>query len=302
MNSRRHTAKGVFVLAVLVLGLFAAHTWAQGTATAPKFSVPLTGNYGPHLPPNIANIKAQPYAHTVDKLINWLHVFMVLLFVGWGSFFVYCLVKFRQRAGHKAETKPIKAKVSKYAEVGVAVFEAFLLIGLSIPAWASVKNDFPSEDKNPQHVRVLAEQFQWNFHYPGPDGIFGRTSPQFLDTASNPLGLDPSDPHGKDDIYATQLHVPLNRPVIADITSKDVIHSFFIPVLRIKQDAIPGMRIPIWFEAGQTGNYEIECAQLCGNNHYSMRALMVVQDEAAFDKWYAKAAKGPEEFNEDDLD
>ena len=111
-----------------------------------------------------------------------------------------------------------------------------------------------------------------------------------------------SDPHGKDDIQAVEMHLPVDRPVIADITSKDVIHSFSVFVLRVKQDAIPGMRIPIWFEAGEVGNYEISCAQLCGNNHYSMKALMAVEDQATFDAWYAKAAEGPEEFDEDEFD
>lgn len=296
MNCRRFTAMGA--MAAIWLG-FGAPLLAQETAAAPAFDVELTGEYGYHLPPNIA---AHDYAHTGDKLINLLHYFMVLLFVPWAVFFLYCLCKFRRRDGHKADAKPIKAKVSKYAEVGVAIFEAFLLIGLSIPAWASVKNNFPAEEENPLHVRVVAEQFQWNFHYPGPDGVFGRTSPDFLNTATNALGIDPSDPNGKDDIQALELHVPLDRPVIADVSSKDVIHSFSLPVLRVKQDAIPGMRVPVWFQANTTGNYEVACAQLCGNNHYSMRALMVVEDQEAFGTWYAKAAEGPEEFNEDEFD
>jgi len=289
---------GAVVMAVAWLG-FGSLLLAQDTSAAPAFDVKLTGDYGYHLPPNIA---AEGYAHTTDTLINVLHYFMVALFVGWGIFFVYCLVKFRQRAGHQADASPIKAKASKYAEICVALFEGFLLVGLSIPAWASAKSGFPSEDKNPLHIRVVAEQFQWNFHYPGPDGIFGKTSPEYLDLATNILGIDPADEHGKDDIASTELHIPVNRPVIADISSKDVIHSFSIAVLRIKQDAIPGMRIPIWFEANQTGNYEVACAQLCGNNHYSMRALMIVEDPTTFDAWYAKAAEGPEEFDEDELD
>ncbi len=298
MNSRTWSAMGAIVLCA-VLTAAVAPAYAQDTTTAPTIDVQMTGEYGYHLPPNIAN---HDYAHTGDKLINTLHVFMIILFVGWGAFFTFCLVKFRARPGHQADPKPVKAKVSKWAEVGVAVFEAVLLIGLSIPAWAAVKNEFPTEDQDPVHLRVVAEQFQWNFHYPGPDGIFGKTSPAFLDTATNTLGLDPSDPHGKDDIYAAEMHLPVDRPVIADITSKDVIHSFFVSVLRVKQDAIPGMRIPIWFEAGETGNYEISCAQLCGNNHSSLLALMVVEDQATYDAWYAKAANGPEEFDEDEFD
>jgi cytochrome c oxidase subunit 2 len=228
---------------------------------------------------------------------------MVLLFVAWGVFFVYCLLKFRQRSGHRAVIDPIKAKVSKWAEIGVAVFEAALLIGLAIPVWASVKRDFPSDtgDAPAQHVRVVAEQFAWNFHYPGPDGAFGRTGPQFINMATNILGRDPSDPHGADDVVSGELHIVKDRPVIAEITSKDVIHSFFLPVMRVKQDAVPGMRIPVWFKAALTGNYEVACAQLCGNNHYSMRALMAVHGtQQEFDAWLE--SKRPVEFDEDELD
>jgi len=290
---------GRFLLTCMALVACSAGVPAfAGTATAPDTSgIKIDGEYGPWLPPNIAT---NDYAHKVDLLIDVLHVFMVVLFVGWGIFFVYCLIRFRARPGHKANPKPVKGKVSKYAEIAVALFEAGLLIGISVPVWASVKNDLPL-DKNPVHVRVVAEQFQWNFHYPGPDGKFGPTSPEFLDTATNPVGVDRSDPDGKDDIVISEFHIPVNRPVIVQISSKDVIHSFFVPVLRIKQDAIPGMSIPVWFEAGKTGNYEVACAQLCGNNHYSMRAVMVVESAEAFEAWVAEKSKPPEEFDDDDL-
>ncbi len=267
-------------------------------ATAPSFDVEITGTYGPFLPPDVSTT-----GHQSDLLINTLHWFMGVLFVGWGIFFVYCLVKFRQRPGHKADPKPVKAKVSKYAEIVVAVFEAALLVGLSIPVWAEVKEGFPTEEENPQHVRVVAEQFAWNFHYPGPDGVFGRAGPQFIDMASNILGIDPDDEHGADDIVSGELHVVAGRPVIADVTSKDVIHSFSIPVLRLKQDVIPGMRIPVWFNTkdDSAGNYEVACAQLCGNNHYSMRALMVIHaTQSDVDAWLESAK--PEEFDEDEFD
>ena len=271
---------------------------AQESAAAPMFDVKITGEYGPFMPPDVSTT-----GHRADYLINILHWFMGLLFVGWGAFFTYCLVKFRQRPGHQANAVPIKAKVSKYSEIGVAIFEAVLLIGLSIPVWAEVKEGFPEEKDNPQHVRVVAEQFAWNFHYPGPDGVFGRAGPQFIDMATNILGIDPDDEYGADDIVSGELHVVAGRPVIAQVTSKDVIHSFSIPVLRLKQDTIPGMRIPVWFQTKDdaAGNYEVACAQLCGNNHYTMRALMVIhatQEEA--DAWLE--SEKPEEFDEDEFD
>lgn len=290
---------GIGMLAVMVALLVPATPVAAQEATAADITAEIDGDYGPHLPPKV--YAPETYGTQVDLLIDVLHIFMVLLFVPWGIFFVYCLVRFRQRSGQRALIEPVKAKVSKYAEIGVAAFEAALLIGLAIPVWGSIKTDFPGEDKNPQHVRVVAEQFAWNFRYAGDDGVFGKAGPQFIDMATNILGIDPSDPHGADDIVSGELHIVQDRPVIAEITSKDVIHSFFIPVLRVKQDAIPGMRIPVWFQAAKSGNYEIACAQLCGNNHYSMRALMVIhKTQADMDAWLESAK--PEAFDEDELD
>lgn len=274
---------------------------AQTTSAAPDTSgIKITGEYGAHLPPNIAS---HEYAQDIDTLISAVHWFMAVLFIGWGIFFIYCMFRFRQRAGHRANIHPVKAKVSKYAEIGVALFEGVLLIGLSIPAWASVKNDINTLE-NPLRVRVIAEQFVWNFHYSGADGVFGKTSPAKIDLVENPVGIDRSDKYGVDDFFTQELHIPEGRPIIAEIASKDVIHSFSIPVLRVKQDAIPGMRIPVWFEVktDHTGNYEIACAQLCGNNHYSMKAILVVHTPEAYKAWFEKSSEGPEEFDPDEFD
>ena len=258
--------------------------------------VKIDGEYGYGLPPDISE-----HGAAIDRLIHWVHWFMGLLFVGWGIYFVYCLLKFRQCPGHKATYELIKAKPTKYVEIGVVVFEAVLLIGLSMPAWASLKNELPDEADNPVRVRVLAEQFAWNFHYPGADGVFGRTGAEHIDSAVNPVGIDPSDPNGQDDVVAGEFHIPIDEPVICELASKDVIHSFALTVMRVKQDVIPGMRIPVWFKAKKTGTYEVACAQLCGNNHYKMKALMIVETREEFDAWLKKKAV-VEEFDEDEFD
>ncbi len=166
-----------------------------------------------------------------------------------------------------------------------------------MPIWASVKNDIPADSENPLRIRVLGEQFAWNFHYPGPDGKFGRIKAELVNSATNPMGLDKEgDPNAVDDIVAGEMHIPVNRPIICNISSKDVIHSFALPVMRVKQDSIPGMTVPVWFKAIKEGNYEVACAQLCGNNHYSMRALMVIESQAKFDAWMVEKSKPPEEF------
>lgn len=184
-------------------------------------------------------------------LIDILHWFMVILFVGWGGFMVYCLVRFRAKEGGRAIYQPIKAKISKYVEVLIVLFEAFLLIGLSIPAWSSFKNDFP-KDAEAYHVRVVAQQYMWNFHYAGLDGIFGTTNPDLVVDAQNenPVGLDPDDPASLDDIVTqNNLYIPRGKKIIAYLSSKDVIHSFGIHRISVKQDIIPGSNIKIWFES-----------------------------------------------------
>lgn len=242
--------------------------------------------------------------HRIDFLISIVHWFMAVLFVGWGIFFVYCLIRFRQRTEHCATYELIKAKPSKYAEVAVVVIEAVLLIAFSMPVWAAFRNEPPAPDKNPLTVRVVAQQFAWNIHYPGPDGKFGRTSPEYNDEVTNPIGLDPNDPAGQDDVTTiNQLHIPLGRPVIARLSSKDVIHSFAIPVLRVKQDVIPGMELPIWFTATSRGEkdgvYDIHCAQLCGLGHYRMKGQVNIHEPADFEEWYASAGEEEEFFEED---
>ena len=219
-----------------------------------------------------------------------------------GLYFTYCLARFRQGTGRRAIHHEIKAKPAKYIEVGVVVFEAVLMLGFAIPIWASVKNELPRPEENPLRIRVLAEQFNWNFHYAGADGVFGPTAPELIDEAINAVGVDRNHPNGADDIISGVLSFPVDRPIICEISSKDVIHSFAIPVMRVKQDAIPGMRIPVWFQAKKTGTYQVACAQLCGNNHYKMLAPMVIRTPDAFEAWLEEKGAPPEEFDEDDFE
>lgn len=280
------------VVITLACMLPAGSARAQQATPPPMTGVTITGDYGAHLPIDISQD-----GHKIDNLIHVMHIFMAILFVGWGAFFAYCLVQYRARPAHVANSVLGKAKASKYSEIAVAIFEAVLLFGFAIPVWGRVKSDIPTDD--PIRVRVLGEQFAWNFHYPGADGQFGLIDPKAVDAATNPMGLV-RDGHGKDDVVSGEFHVPVGRPVVADITSKDVIHSFFVPVLRVKQDAVPGMRVPIWFRTkpNTMGTYEVACAQLCGNNHYSMKALMYVDTDERFKKWMEEKSAPPKEFDE----
>ena len=186
---------------------------------------------------------AAAHGGQIDNLIGWIHVFMLILFVGWGGFFVYAIARFRQSRNPVADYTGVTSHRSTYVEIGVAVVEAILLIGFAIPLWAARVEAMPSESEA-LVVQVTGEQFAWNMHYAGPDGKFGRTDIKLLDLQSNPLGLDRSDPAGTDDItLVNQLYLPANRPVIVKLRSKEVIHSFGVPEFRVKQDAIPGLTI-----------------------------------------------------------
>ncbi len=239
----------------------------------------------------------------VDYLIGYVHVFMLILFVGWGGFLAYTLVRFRRSRHPVANYTGVKSHRSSYLEVGVAVVEGILLFGFSIPLWAARVDRIPAESEA-LVVQVTAEQFAWNVRYAGPDGVFGRTDIKLIDLQDNPLGIDRSDPSAKDDVTTlNQLYLPANKPIIVKVRSKDVIHSFNVPEFRVKQDAIPGLTIPIWFVPNvttaemrtRTGNpefqYEIACAQLCGLGHYRMRAYITVLSPEEFQKWMEDKVK-----------
>ena len=142
------------------------------------------------------------------------------------------------------------------------------------------------------HIEITGEQFVWNIRYPGPDGVFGRTDPRYYEKAGNTVGIVPDDPAGEDDLITiNQLAVPVNTPVELTLRSKDVLHSFFLPNLRIKQDAVPGMAIPLRFTAQETGDYEVVCAELCGLTHYRMFAFLKVLERAEYEAWLVEQAE-----------
>ena len=140
-------------------------------------------------------------------------------------------------------------------------------------------------------MRVVAEQFVWNVHFPGADGQFGDTAMSLL-SPTNPLGLNRESPTGRDDLtFLSEIHLPVGRPVVVELTSKDVIHSFGVPAMRVKQDAIPGTRAAVWFTPTVEGEFEIVCSQLCGLGHHRMRGVIKVESEEAFARFLAEEAK-----------
>jgi cytochrome c oxidase subunit 2 len=234
--------------------------------------------------------QASTHAGEIDHMIVLVHWLMLVLFVGWGAFFLFVLFRFRKGASPKANYAGAKGKFAKSIEVGVAIVEVILLVVYAIPSWAARVGAFPSESQATV-VRVTAKQFEWISHYPGPDGRFGRREVARV-AADNPIGLVRADADAKDDIVTTnQLNLPVDRPVLVQLTSLDTIHSFGLFEMRVKQDAVPGMEIPVWFVPNKVGQYEIACSQLCGIGHFRMRGFVNIQSDADFRNFLAEEAK-----------
>lgn len=249
---------------------------------------------------------ASVHGAEVDKLIIYVHYLMFVLFVGWGAYFVYAVWRFRKSRNPKADYAGVTSHVSNWIEVAVAGVEVVLLVFFAVPLWAKVVDDFPKPEANPLTVRVTGQQFAWAGRYPGADGKFGKQDIA-LASSSNPLGLHQldeaskaADVDGKDDVNLAanvELVLPVDRPVIVSLTSLDVIHSFKVPALRVTQDAIPGMRIPIHFVATKTNTYQVNCAQLCGVGHSTMKGILKVVPQPDFDAWLkSKAGSAPVSF------
>src|SRR5438093_9874859 len=187
-------------------------------------------------------VLASVHGKDVDHLILYVHLLMIALFVGWLAYFVYCLLRFHRSRNPKADYVGVKGHASNYIEGAVALVEGILLIGVAFPLWAKATDKFPKESESTV-LQIVGQQFQWNARYAGKDGIFGKQDMRFV-TSENIFGVDPSDPNGKDDIVVLggEMHVVVNTPVIAYISSKDVIHSFKLIAMRVPQDAIPGIR------------------------------------------------------------
>ncbi|GAC1683554.1 MAG: cytochrome c oxidase subunit II [Candidatus Acidiferrum sp.] len=176
-------------------------------------------------------------------------------------------------------------------EIVWTVLTFILFVGLNLMSssiWASER--FRPAKPDAVQVEVTGMQFAWYFRYAGPDGKFGATKPELEDASAGgeaALGLDTSDPASKDDLVTGTMYVPVNREVEVILRAHDVIHSFFVPAMRFKQDAVPGLAIHMHFTPITTGDYEIACAELCGLGHYKMHGMLKVVSQEEFDKWLA---------------
>jgi cytochrome c oxidase subunit 2 len=167
------------------------------------------------------------------------------------------------------------------------LFWGLLVLGSCV--WAGLQ--FKSAAPDAEVIEVLAQQFAWNFRYPGADGKFGRTDIRYINDASgNPFGIDAADPRSRDDITSVTLRIPVGREVKLVLTARDVIHSFFVRELRLKQDLVPGMTILLHFLADTPGTYEVPCSELCGLGHSQMRTTMIVMPATEYERWKREQA------------
>jgi len=228
---------------------------------------------------------ASQHAGQIDHMNEVVHWFMLILFVGWTTFFFFVLARFHRRSQPKASYEGIRSHFSTHLEIIVVLVEVVLLLGFAFRLWSERVDGMPSlDDKEVVRIRAVGEQFRWSFHYAGEDGMFGLVRPDRIDSG-NPVGLVKEDPNSHDDFLSPELMLPKGRKVIIQVTAKDVIHNLALVPMRIQQDAIPGMEIPMWFVPTRTGRWDIICAQLCGAAHAKMVAKMECVEDPEFQEW-----------------
>lgn len=233
-------------------------------------------------------LPASAHAAELDTIMTLVHVLVAVLFIGWSAFLVWTLVRFRRSRQPRARVEGLRSRMPGRVEIAVVAAEVVLLAVFAIPAWVALAGA-PATESQPLVVRIVAEQFAWNAHYAGADGVFGETRVHLAGPA-NPLGLDRAAAGADDVVTVNRIPLIKDRPVMVQLSSKDVIHSFGLPNFRVKMDATPGMLVPVWFTPTLAGRFDVVCSQLCGIGHYRMRAIVDVLDEPAFHAFMAQEA------------
>jgi cytochrome c oxidase subunit 2 len=230
--------------------------------------------------PAVASATGAAIDHQFDATLLAMGVVFVAAQVGLGLF----VWKYRDRGG-----KAHYSHGSTRLELLWTTLTAILFLGLAVIStriWAAER--FEPAQQDAMQVEVTGLQFAWYFRYPGPDGKFGRIRPELIDASlggAYAVGVDQTDPAAADDVVTGTLVLPANRQVAVTLRAQDVIHSFFVPDMRFKQDAVPGLKVQLHFTPAKTGTYEIACAELCGLGHYKMHATMRVVSEQEFNTW-----------------
>ncbi|NBA94765.1 c-type cytochrome [Pseudomonas sp. R5(2019)] len=232
----------------------------------------------------VAPWHATPAASNWGSIDTTLFITLIIsgiFFIAITVFMAVAVMRYRHKEGARAAYQPENKKL----ELWLIIATSIGIAGMLAPGLV-VYSDFIQVPKNAYELEVVSQQWQWAFRFPGQDGKLGRSDVKFIDSA-NPLGLDPKDPAGQDDVLIrnNEVRLPLDRPVKVLLRSKDVLHNFYVPQIRSKMDMVPGMVSYFWFTPTKTGKYEVLCAEYCGLGHYNMRGHMIVEEQDAFNQW-----------------
>lgn len=230
------------------------------------------------LTPLASNWKQMDDTLLITLAITGLFFIVINLLVG------YIAWRFRHRDGHRAAYEPENPKLERWL-IGLSAIGIMALLAPGLIVYA----DYVRPPHEAMSMEVVGQQWQWAFRFPGRGGQLGTTDARFV-SGTNPLGVNPDDPNGLDDVIVVgpEVHLPLNRPVKVLLRSKDVLHDFYVPPFRARMNMVPGMITSFWFTPTKTGKFDILCAQLCGVGHYNMRGHVVVEEPAEFEAWLAK--------------
>ncbi len=228
--------------------------------------------------PLASNWKQMDDTLTITLVITGLFFVVINLLVG------YIAWRFRHREGHRAAYEPENPRLERWL-IGLSAIGIMALLAPGLIVYA----DYVRPPREAMELEVVGQQWQWAFRFAGSAGQLGTSDPRFV-SGANPLGLNPDDPNGQDDVIVVgpEVHLPLNRPVKVLLRSKDVLHDFYVPPFRARMNMVPGMVTSFWFTPTQVGRFDILCAQLCGVGHYNMRGIVVVEEPAAFNAWLAR--------------
>ncbi|UVJ43127.1 cytochrome c oxidase subunit II [Pseudomonas sp. LS1212] len=227
---------------------------------------------------------ATPAASNWGSIDTTLFISLIIsgiFFIAITVFMAVAVMRYRHKEGARAAYQPENKKL----ELWLIIVTSVGIVGMLAPGLV-VYSDFIRVPNNAYELEVIAQQWQWAFRFPGQDGKLGKSDIRFVDSA-NPLGLDPKDPAGQDDVLIknNEIRLPLDQPVKVLLRSKDVLHNFYVPQIRSKMDMVPGMVSYFWFTPTKTGKYEVLCAEYCGVGHYNMRGHMIVEEQGAFNQW-----------------
>jgi cytochrome c oxidase subunit II len=221
----------------------------------------------------------------IDQILNFIFWLTLAVFIGTQSVYIYYLIKYRRRPGHKAHYSHGNNTLEFWwTIIPTAIFLTLAIWGNRV--WYELTASPVPE--NALAVDIVSYQYGWDFRYAGEDGKLGDSGADLF-TTDNKFGVNLNDPAGLDDFTATELVIPVGRPVHVLLRSRDVIHSFYVPAFRLYQDAVPGRTIKwVQFTAKRAAELELACSQLCGTGHYNMKARIRILPEDEFNAWYAE--------------